>query len=292
MLLVDDGQAEALELDRLLDEGVRPHADGGGARCGGPPARPGARARAGRRTATRPMSPSGSTRARERPEVLLGEDLGRRHEHRLASGLHGRQERHHGHDRLAGADVALQEPVHGHRAREVRPDLGPDALLRGRERERQRRAAAAPTSAPGGASGRPCSRACRRRFEREAHLQHEEVLEGESAAGRLHVVQLLGEVHGSVGRGHGQEVPPAAELLRQDVGDRLGVSSRRCRAGVDRSVPLGQALGERVDWHDPAHVDRATARPPPRSRNRDSPGRRGGPWRGPSCRRGRPAGLA
>ena len=53
VLLVHDGQAEPLERDRVLDEGVRAHADGGGARAEGLQRGLRAPARAGRRRATR-----------------------------------------------------------------------------------------------------------------------------------------------------------------------------------------------------------------------------------------------
>ena len=111
------------------------------------------------------------------------------------------------------------------------------------------------TSAPGGASARPCSRACRRRRRRQAHLQHEEVLEGEAPTGRLHVFQLLGEVHAAVRRGRRQEIPPATQLVRQDVGGLPGV-------GLDEPVEkrpqraLEQPLRQRIHGHDPTHVDR------------------------------------
>ena len=44
--------------------------------------------------------------------VLLGEDLGRRHERHLQAVLHRHERREQRDDRLAGADVALQQPVH------------------------------------------------------------------------------------------------------------------------------------------------------------------------------------
>ncbi len=63
-------------------------------------------------------------------EVLLGEHLGRDHEGALVAALHAvkkRRERDHG---LAGADVALQEPVHRVRSGEVGRHL-PDRPLLG-----------------------------------------------------------------------------------------------------------------------------------------------------------------
>src|SRR6185437_2020234 len=68
----------------------------------------------------------------ELAQMLLGEDLGRRHERDLPAALDRLQRGERGDDRLAGADVALQQPLHRHRALEVVGDLAPDALLRAR----------------------------------------------------------------------------------------------------------------------------------------------------------------
>ena len=55
--------------------------------------------------------------------MLLGEDLGRRHQRTLVAALDRGQQGGDGDDRLAGADVALQQAVHGVRRREVGIDL-------------------------------------------------------------------------------------------------------------------------------------------------------------------------
>ncbi|MNS83418.1 hypothetical protein D3C72_1172040 [compost metagenome] len=44
--------------------------------------------------------------------MLPGEDFGRGHQHRLSAGLHGRCHRHQRHQRLACADIALQQAKH------------------------------------------------------------------------------------------------------------------------------------------------------------------------------------
>ena len=44
--------------------------------------------------------------------MLPGEDLRRRHQHRLVPVGHCQEHRVDRHDRLAAADVALQQPVH------------------------------------------------------------------------------------------------------------------------------------------------------------------------------------
>ncbi len=71
--------------------------------------------------------------------MLFGQHLRRRHQYRLfagADGLHHRGDRHHG---LAGADLALQQTLHGVIACHVRGDVVDDPLLPIRQRERQRR---------------------------------------------------------------------------------------------------------------------------------------------------------
>ena len=71
-------------------------------------------------------------------DVLAREDFGRRHQRGLLAGLGdgGRgEQRHH---RLAGADIALQQPQHPHRLAQILGDGGNRLALRGRQRIRQR----------------------------------------------------------------------------------------------------------------------------------------------------------
>ena len=75
----------------------------------------------------------------DRQVMLLGEDLGRRHERDLQAVLHrdhGRQQRH---DRLARADIALQQPLHRRRPRHVADDVLEGQPLCSGQRERQHR---------------------------------------------------------------------------------------------------------------------------------------------------------
>ena len=191
VLLVDDGEPEALELHRVLDEGVGADTDGRGAA---------AERLQGRLPLPAPLAggeprhgePERLDERAHRPEVLLGEDLGGRHEHRLRARFHGRQERHHGDDRLAGADIPLEQPVHGHRAPQVRPDLRPDALLRRGQGERE----LAQESRDEVAGGRERPAVLARlppALDREPDLEHEEVLEGEPPAGFLDVLERARE---------------------------------------------------------------------------------------------------
>ena len=56
-------------------------------------------------------------------EVLLGQQLGRRHERRLVAVLDRHQRREQRDDRLAAADVALHQPMQRMRLRHVGEDL-------------------------------------------------------------------------------------------------------------------------------------------------------------------------
>ena len=70
-------------------------------------------------------------------EMLLRQDLGRRHEGHLEAVLHRDERRQQRDDRLAGADVALQQPVHRLRPLHVVDDLADRLLLVARQLERQ-----------------------------------------------------------------------------------------------------------------------------------------------------------
>ncbi len=77
--------------------------------------------------------------ALEAREMLLGEQLRRRHDGRLAARRGRDERRHRGHDRLAGADVALQQPVHRRAAsRDRRRSRRAPPACAPRQRERQR----------------------------------------------------------------------------------------------------------------------------------------------------------
>ena len=89
----------------------------------------------------RPLAPldrAGEQRHRHRREmrqgavVLAGEHLGGRHQRRLGAGFHRAQHGQQRHQRLAGPDVALQQPQHAAGAAEVGVDLRQRACLRRR----------------------------------------------------------------------------------------------------------------------------------------------------------------
>ena len=132
MLLVDDRETEAVELDTLLDEDAA--AGRGGDRAG---------QQDHIETVTEQLPRLHRGAVCERLEqllhgrvVLLGENFRRCHERGLRSRCVGDQCGRDRHDRLAAADLPLQQPVHRPAARHVRRDLLDDAALRARRLER------------------------------------------------------------------------------------------------------------------------------------------------------------
>ena len=135
VLLVDDGEREIVEGNVLLEQGMGAEQEIDVAE--GEPVED----FLARRSALA-AGEDGDMQARrfgqrlDGVEVLAGEDFGRRHEGGLPAGLdHGRrrQQRHHG---LAGADIALQQPQHALRQRQVVDDVVERFLLRVGERSR------------------------------------------------------------------------------------------------------------------------------------------------------------
>ena len=61
--------------------------------------------------------------------MLLGEQLGGRHDRRLIAVLHREQRREQRDDRLAAADVALQQALHAALAAHVGEDLAQHARI-------------------------------------------------------------------------------------------------------------------------------------------------------------------
>ena len=75
---------------------------------------------------------------RNRFHVLAREHFRGRHERRLRAGFDRDRHGEQGDDRLAGADVALQQPQHAPRRRHIGLDLAHGLALRARQREGER----------------------------------------------------------------------------------------------------------------------------------------------------------
>ncbi len=185
--------------------------------------------------------------------MLLGQDLGRRHHRRLIAGLDRGEHGQCGHDRLAGADVALEQPVHRVGRGHVGADLRPHPLLGAGERPRQRRAQTAHERArrvqrDAASPGRA------RAQDGQAELEQQEVLEGQPADGRPPLALAVWEVRAPQRDRKADEVAPAPEGLGQCLGDVGGV--RLDEPPLQRAQrALGQPLRGGVDRHQRAGMD-------------------------------------
>ena len=134
VLLVDDHEPEVGELHVLLQERVGADDDAGltagrpqhrlGARGPGHRARQQGDRRGVGMAAQHATGAEVAEQVGDRPQVLLGQHLGRREEGCLAARVDHPQHGAQGDERLARADLALQQAVHRVRAREVGLDLG------------------------------------------------------------------------------------------------------------------------------------------------------------------------
>ena len=199
----------------------------------------------------------------DREEVLLGERLGRRHQRALPPGLDRAQERVERDDRLARADVALEQPLHRRRPGEVGVDLGDRLLLVLGQLERERRAVAARSARPArGSAAATCSLALGRPA-RERELEHEQLVEGEPLPPLLRLLER-------------------ARLVDRDERVAPGAAVRAAPSAVAGSGS-GRSRDERR-----ARPRRAPAASPPRSPR--SPGRPARSRRSRSRRSGRTSG--
>ena len=254
MLLVDDREAEPLERDVLLDERVR--ADRDVDRTIGEPREYFAPPVAGdARRKERMRRPAVREERRERPGMLLGEQLGRCHERGLRARAGSDTRRKGGDDRLSRADVALEQPRHGHALAEIRADLLERSLLRARERERQLRDPARQLGVRDGERERRRLSGPTRASLRQSELEHEELVEREPASGREQALDVVGKVHLPQGRCDVGKPMALANGRRERLG-HFGHDARSSRSTLDRGVQPAahlarlDAFRERIDRHE------------------------------------------
>ena len=222
VLLVDDDEPEVRKRHPGLEQRMRSHCDGGLA-AGDAAERPPALA-----AREPPGEPDHSNPERIEPvaearEVLLGEKLGGRHQGNLAFVGHRHHRCERRDHRLAGAHVALHQPVHRSIAREIGPDLLRHPALGGGQPERQRVGEPAHQRiAAVQRRGMPAVDPAAQHAQREVVCQ--QLLEREAPPGRMLVVQR-----------------------------RLGVRARRrpvdrpqCVDEADETVAHGHRFGQQI----------------------------------------------
>ena len=200
----------------------------------------------------------------DRAVVLLGEHLGGREQRGLPPGVDHAQHRPQRDQGLAGADLALEQPVHRVRLAEVVLDLGADLALPARQLERQLRVERREQPAVASVARPRSHRPHRPAAPAEHELGDQRLLEPVAVLGALDLSPGVGRVD-PVERLAGVE----HVVLRPDlVGEQLGqlVDDRPGEGDGTLQVPRLDALGERVDRVEARRSTRGTSPPSPAPR--------------------------
>ncbi len=188
----------------------------------------------------------------ERFGVLPGEHLGGRHEHDLRLVGHGQQHGIDGHDRLAAADVALQQPVHRMGAGHVGGNLRHGLVLSGGQLE-GKQAADAGVDLGRQFQGQRGERIVHLpALERQGQLQNQQFLVDEPAAGLGQIVAAGGKMQLGQGGADGQQSVRFQVRRRKDFLQQIEARVE-CPPHQLPHMTLGQALGERIDRQQLSH---------------------------------------
>ena len=233
MLLVDDRDRELLELDPLLDQRVRTDHDLRSFDV-----------RLDRPGQQRDLDAELLAQRFDGEKVLLSEGFRGCHERTTPSRLDRSQEGVERHDGLARAHVALEEPLHRSRPRQVGIDLRDRLLLIRRQLEWQEPAVARRQLARLAELGRD-RRLAFRAGAREPDLEHEQLVEGETPPALLALL-LRARLVQRDERVRAQWQPLAHFQRRRQC---VGQVARERQCPVDqRPQPLGRhLLARRVD---------------------------------------------
>ena len=255
VLLVDHREAEVAELHALLEQRMGADDERASSHRRGP-----ATPRAARPRRTEPVSSPTVTgdKRRKGAEMLLDQKLRGRHQRRLRAGLGGAQHRQQRHQRLARADIALQQPQHGPRRRHVSVDLRPargSARASAGSRNAQRLGPQMPVALERAARARPCAQrgAARARPARPATRHRRGGCARPPAphrrVRRLHPAKRGGEAGPAPPRRAGR-LDPFGKLRQAGEGARHGAAHE----------PVGDAGRQRPDRLDLRHLSRALDR--------------------------------
>ena len=245
MLLVDDDESQIGEGGRFAEQCVR--ADDDQRLAGGDPQRRTAPVGRGHLTGEQRRHELGREVGSEHPgdrsQVLPREHLGGRDQRGLPAALRRLQHGPQRDERLARADLALDEPVHRPAAHKVAFDLRADRQLIGRACERQRRVESLEQAA--GRSGGRRERTHELPLLQECGLQDEGLVPAQRLARLLDLVLEVGAVD-ALDRGAGAE---ESVLCAQGVRERVGHVAETVQHDGDdlHELPARDRAGRRID---------------------------------------------
>ncbi len=183
--------------------------------------------------------------------MLLGEHLGRREQHGLAAGVddgeHGAQRD----QRLAGADLALQQPVHRVLGGQVGEDLGADLLLTVRQGEGQPGVEGVQHAAGDGAARDRGQRGVGGPALGEGDLEDERLVPAQPVLGALLLLLVARAVDQLQRLGQRDQVVLGAQLGGQRLADLAQVLGEG-QLDAERELPAGQLGAGRVHRDEPA----------------------------------------
>ena len=179
-------------------------------------------------------------------QVLLGQELGGSHDGGLESGADAGEKGAGGDDGLAGADIALEETVHGDGLLDVVEDVADGVALVAGELEGQGAGEIADGFARdpdrlAGAAFTPVAAALE-----DAELQQEELVEGEALDGGGGGGRGLGKVDVAQGAAGADEAGAAENLGGQEIDDERGAALDDFASPEPQHL-LGELAGGRVD---------------------------------------------
>ena len=185
--------------------------------------------------------------------MLLGQQLGRRHESGLQPAAGGARSGGRRDDRLAATDIALQQAHHGKTRREISLDIPERARLGAGQSKRQRRDE--PPCQPLAVGERPGRVGLRRplaqlerQVMRQQLLEREAPLRGVAAGGELRLLRFARRrVHVSQRILEGRQSQWLAHLGRNPVAHRAGLELAQRLPDERPQAALRNALRQRID---------------------------------------------
>jgi len=220
VLFVDDGDAQAGEPDGVLDECLCADDELHGAF--GDSAEEFAASGGGESAEEQAAGdPAGAEELIERFPVLSGEDFGGGHKNGLSAGGDGSEQCVDSDGGFSGADIGLEEPVHGLRSVEISDDLANGFVLSGGEAEAEQSAdAGIDLGGDGDWSGLELSGGVSAKCE--AQLEFEEIVEEHAVSGLFPLGAILGDMEGADGGGEFREFVLLAEVDRERIDEAIG----------------------------------------------------------------------
>ena len=202
----------------------------------------------GKRTGEkRQTQPERGKHALQRLKMLLGEDLGRRHEGRHLSGLISLPDQGSGDQCLAASHITLQEPVHALSADEIRGSFSHGALLRSGRREGKRSIKLTEVYV---GKWDPVIDDTAASHLAERAGEQKQLFKNEAASGQLERFEIGGGVNVLIGVTRSREIMLQTDVVRQHLRKLIETGVKSLLYAL-QNIPLPESGCEPVHRNDP-----------------------------------------